>query len=1441
MTNPYEGYIPLSDAQILSYQQTNNIRDDAVVVRTAIGGVVWILPEFTDLITQYKTGTLTGAEPVPGGVILRALPNLPEVIDTTPVYPGGFVPPDPFVPQPPAPTHTPGAFYLPVRIGVYNKPPQTQKRLDININVLPSVPTFAESNVDIDWKLQLRPIPINLTDATLAAARRLLDGKIESYFDQDRINKTLLNFGQDYQAMILNWAYDPFDTTKKTVLVKLYQPLPPEVELLTELWITRELSPSYLDQIFVVFVPGEGLKLYLRPPNREITVTAVDGNEVNNVTLQTLLTTGSMSKTDLQDPILEEWFITSLEGAELNIDYTNFKNFVFYSSAKKRLDAFRQKLIVLQDYTAILSEQSASIAAATTTAGLAGFTSSLAYGGYERISEQRIDLLRSFDGYERFLYYGSGSAYSSSFSDDGGEVDQIYYISDATWPKVNGSLISVASASNVDLYSIGGSQFTPAGDYDGFVSWWDAITYVAEEYDRQNQNRLANNLPEYLVNDDQSSDFLTFLDMIGHHFDVVKSYADAMPQIYNRNNDPTEGISPDMVWNIASSFGIDLPNQYAVKQLVDYTIGQIGEVSPTVYRQVAAETWKRFLHNQIYLLKAKGTKSALRGLLNTYGVLPTTIQIRESSTPSFYTSQSYELIEEQTNTLDLATGSYVVIPFSGSGLPAIQSVQVRFAGTNAQQTVLWNVDNQWGVRLVPLSASYGQVAIVNAAGTNVATSDLFKIYDGNYYTVTVQRTGSIAHLYTQRADDDGDIIDSSHSSGTLNTWLSGSTLYLGSSGSAWGTSFVGNIDEFRLWSEYLTTQTIDRHVQYAGLYNGNDTGSAKDNLPVRLSFNKPRNLGTATASLKFVLNESPYIRVSGRPAVYNEFSASGFANETQYPYSMTTVTRTVLRYAPNTGGSQFVSNKIIIADPATHRYLADDSGSGIPILSHEKSMVTVDQKFDNVQNNNIVGFYFSPTDAINDSIIRTIGNIDIQDYIGDPSDLYESGYSSLNALNELYWNNYAYAYNYNAFVDFVENLLQPLFVQARKLVPARAKLLTGLVIESPILERNKIKWNRIDTSGAGTFEEDVTPTLYAEPISTQPVEFESEFSLHETELDHIDSTTVDASIDLLEGTVTTTDETTPLAESSNYDATYELDVSNAVTSTFDTFTSDIDNSGLNQIEFESLFYDDETSRLDYLQTLLRRFNALSIIQVRDEDRPYFNELLQTFRPGSNISVFSGMNNVMDDNIWIDTIQPYVNFLDIKSTTYFTQQDGLVAVRTERQVRVNEATITAAGDWTYGATYVRNQYVTQSLQTGAAADGNGYEYVCVTPLASGSFISYNPPALDTENWRKMRYTTVPAINLRVATNVSGSIQLAASGSGYVPFTGYDPKHYRFHRDTRLGTLRRIWYGCKQTDTTTVDGGPAVEVIPSAGDVLVVSTGAEPIQRPNDNSGPILGVR
>jgi hypothetical protein len=251
----------ISDADALKFQSANNIRLDAISVRTSAGSIVWVDPAYPEIVKLYQNGTYTGdINEVPsegviaimysttefktyntdvsipvtdtlvnkpviktfGGGPIPILPPSPEDIPTTdtggiggsggtdgivPIIPppkdeptGGtgivpiIPPPLPYTPLPVDPVYVPNTIYIAV-----------------TLRIIPSDVRFDPDPVIYPWTLDIRAIPLPLHAGIMAAVRQILNGKIESYFDQTREGKTLLNFGQDYQALLLNWQYDTTD------------------------------------------------------------------------------------------------------------------------------------------------------------------------------------------------------------------------------------------------------------------------------------------------------------------------------------------------------------------------------------------------------------------------------------------------------------------------------------------------------------------------------------------------------------------------------------------------------------------------------------------------------------------------------------------------------------------------------------------------------------------------------------------------------------------------------------------------------------------------------------------------------------------------------------------------------------------------------------------------------------------------------------------------------------------------------------------------------------------------------------------------------------------------------------------------------------------------------------------------------------------------------
>lgn len=1325
----------------------------------------------------------TPLPPVPVSIV----PDIPNVNVPPPVSPLQQVNGPPPLPTPisnvPASISgqvgTAGSISFPITITIASTPFTTSTQFAISVNVLPAIPVFAIDTISVSSNLVINPIPLSLNTAIMNVINELIGNKIETFFDDDRQGKTIVNFGDDFQTLIVNWIADPSDDTGTNVLVKLYEPLPDEVTSKTQVWISRILSPTVIDRVWAQYTPAPQELVYLRPANKNITVVGRQGASIDKATLANLLSSQSLNEIRPSDPVLEQWYTSDINSVELNTNFGDYREFVFFGSAQHKLDAFVQKLGILENLDELLSLHSSSLSLVT-----GSITSSLTYPIIQQYGDDRIDMLRSFDPYERFLYYDYGVPYSASLTWD--DTDEIAYSTDATWPKINGtsSVYSVTSSIAID--------------------WYVEQSAIATAYDQINLNNLSNNLPAYLQNDIDSSEFLTFVNMIGHQFDILKSYIDNMSNLYNRDSDPKVGLSPDLVWNIAQSVGVDLPNPSALASLNAYTIGSVS--SPKVYREIIAETWKRFLHNQIFMMKTKGTKTSLRALANSYGILPTTLQIKEGNIVGPSSPQDvYEEYDEQTNALSFNTGSYITFPWST--LPTSAStLEVRFATTIPQTTILLQADNKWAVVLSPTVGLYGTVKIISGS-TVMLQSEAFEIFSGDYYNTIIRYQSSGASLQVKKAIGYEIVEDSmtTESSPIFSPiFNSSSHIFLGGSGSAFlAPTFSGFVDEFRIWSEALTDATIDLHVRYPGLYNGNSATSARDSLLARLSFNIPSNLGIAG----FINNESPYPTYHSGSGL-TSFTTSNFLNIPAYPNNMSIVIREVARQSP-TAASTFSTNNTIVVAPPTFVYI---SGSTIPILSRQQSIVSLDQKYLQNKSTNVVGFYFTLTEAINDSIIRSIGNINLQDMLGDPSEVYSSTYSALKILDDLYWSTYAYEFNVNRFTDFVGDILTPMFEQARNLVPARAKLISGIVHEPHILERSKVVIAR-------PLQFDQNITFEAVPVSTSPDNVSGEYDTKETEIDVIENIELESTqLDYL-GCVTESDISTITSDFDTYDGWILPSTSSGIFSEYDAFEGDFITNDLSEIlSGVNVAYDQQHDA--YGTSTIPRISAIDLNQYREDakhDLP-----VVSFDPYTNL------------------IEPYSNFDYVQSYTYFYNSAGTVQIEYIKKIPF-KSTFNDKGAWTAGVGYSVNDTVIQNSLDPDALNGNGKIFYCVT--TDFNFISQLPPYLDTQNWRQMLYITVATLLIKlVTTDTFGNISFVDTiPLGSVPFVGYSPLHYKFTRDYSRGIINHQWLGCLQDDTTTTDGRPAVEIIPSAGDTLVVNNSGAPIQPVNNPSGLLLDVK
>lgn len=452
-----------------------------------------------------------------------------------------------------------------------------------------------------------------------------------------------LNFKDN--DLVIGTNIDTLDLDRvKVVVVKLYEPLPTIYGLKSTLSILEEVSDSVVYEVDSEIVLQPETTPTLRPANFNIDIADESVVPTQYFDYTELL---SYPVSNANNQI---YSTVNEKGIDINVDYSKFTDFIHFSSAQERLLNFKYKLDLIESYYTSLNAISGS------TTGLQGVSGSVKY--YEGLV---TGVVSNFDHYERFLYYESGST---------------------SWPKSNTTKPYINQASTTS----------------GSLSWYTDQLSKALYFDETNYNSLLYSIPTYLRDDANNENYLTFVYMVGQHFDNLWLYAKAVTDKYDTDNRLNFGISKDLVAEALKNFGVKLyTSNKSVEDLFTTFIGQAYQsgsevinyyitgsltgsntpIQPTSYDSYQKEVQKRIYHNLPLLLKSKGTERGVRALINCFGIPSDILTVKlyggrnQQSEPFFGDYQNY------TSSLDKVrldnTGSLV----SGSTLSELTSIIKR--------------------------------------------------------------------------------------------------------------------------------------------------------------------------------------------------------------------------------------------------------------------------------------------------------------------------------------------------------------------------------------------------------------------------------------------------------------------------------------------------------------------------------------------------------------------------------------------------------------------------------------------------------------------------------------------------------------------------------------------------------------------------------------------
>ena len=549
-----------------------------------------------------------------------------------------------------------------------------------------------------ELRLLTTQLPNLFIQATTQGIKDALDA--DSYFSEFR-----LNFLNNNNVVGINISTEEY-RGRIAVLVKLYKPLPASFRVKDTCSIVEYVSDPVAYEVISESIPDEEVYVPLAGPNFEIDVEDQRG------TPSPFYDYDELFSYPISSSYYELMALASESGSAVSIDHQEYEQFVHFSSAEERLRNFKYKLELIQYYNAVISDlriqNEIPLGQQYTT------------GSIEANEKLIAGIVNNFDHYDRYLYFESSST---------------------AWPKSDSS-----------------RPYTLVNSTDSIATNWFADNIAsASNYDASNLNSLTNAIPAFIREDSDNNELLTFIYMLGQHFDNIWIYQKALGDKYDGDNRLNYGVSRDLVADALKSFGVKLySSNESLENLFSYFTGQayqsgslnanathvtasLGDNSylqPMPKQAYTQEVYKRLYHNLSYLLKTKGTERGLRALITCYGIPSNILNINtqgfldkssnvylshEDSTTASFTSISSSLdsivIDQTGSTIEGFTLSqYVSVQSKGPDRSnALHTLEVGFSPadninyqihTSASDDGGLNIDNLIGSPSDAYSAEY---------------------------------------------------------------------------------------------------------------------------------------------------------------------------------------------------------------------------------------------------------------------------------------------------------------------------------------------------------------------------------------------------------------------------------------------------------------------------------------------------------------------------------------------------------------------------------------------------------------------------------------------------------------------------------------------------------------------------------------------------------------
>ena len=931
-----------------------------------------------------------------------------------------------------------------------------------------------------------------------------------------------LNFGNNNIIRIIN--FKKYLNNDKILAIRLYSVLPEEILPLTRVQLIELASDSYIDNLSLDQLAPPVAPANLRGPNFEIETGYTTITETDFKSWNQLLNANA----NTSQKIVNRFFSGSIGGGEdLGIDYTGFHNFVYYGSAKSRIDNFRYKLQTIEYYDTRLN----------TLNDISGSSSGSLATNKNNTQKKKDALIGEFDAFETWLY-NEPTASLTTHGISGSFIAGQGRFALTSYPKriINGQSV---------LHQTTGSLAD---------NWYLSASIAADTFDTQNPHQLLKSIPEYIRVDSNNSEYETFINMMGQHFDILWTYANALTRVYTLEENPKLSIDKDILVNIAKSQGWELTNGYQASALFKYALGtnssgeyaQTGSLFSTSDEKLTGEVWRRIVNNLPYILKSRGTERGIRSLLNIYGVPQTLLSIREYGGPKVGNEWPALTEDKYSYAIKFNSGSYLEYTpefvsgsigkwgrsdLAGEILPPITR-EFRFRPDVTQSMLVYSQADRAVNPLVHIgvqytgsysgSDQYGRINLSFASASSgnrpmTASTDWVPLYNGEFWNLkfgwettgthynNVANTDTVYNIYVQHASDfiKGKVshtaslaitptnanhykvwCDPPEVSPAKSVFIGGQTgsgdihdtnEYMINLQGSVGT-YSGSMQEYREWLEFVSQAGFDDHTLNPTSYVSSLNPTSSYDTLIR-----QYTLGSETIGVD-LSTDATIISSSHPNQEIKNFTDPGFlagnalSNCQAYGFDQPNdaqrgnflpVEETYFIAGASLGSNNPRSQKIRLEENELIRRLS-------PINTGEVS------SFDNAPlDSNKLGLFYSFADQVNKDIFNHTGRVELDDYVGDPDNEYQQTYSDLKYFSREYWKKFNDGSDVNAFNRIFSQFDFSIFSQIKQTLAERVDEATGLLIEPNILERSKVtvtKPIKVDEPMYDVFIQQIQPT-----------------------------------------------------------------------------------------------------------------------------------------------------------------------------------------------------------------------------------------------------------------------------------------------------------------------------------------------------------------------------